>query len=143
MAAKISMKFFLLWACRLVVGGTFICAAGFKIADPSAFVTDIGHYHLLPYPLNIALGVYLPWLELLSGVSLLCRWRERSALILIIGMCGIFCLALASAWFRALDINCGCFGHSAAASSLLLAFVRSLVLGATALLLFKNLLQKK
>ena len=135
MAAKIPVNAVFLWCCRLLLGGTFIWASVLKIADPATFVTDVGHYHLLPHPLTLAIGVYLPWLELLCGIGVLCRWRERGALILVLGMCGVFFFALASAWFRGLDINCGCFGHSDVSSSLSLAIARAAGLGFLALLL--------
>ncbi len=132
------MKNIFLWVGRFILGGAFAYAALHKIVDPSAFATDIGHYHLLPYPLTLALGLYLPWLELFCGVGVLCRRRERGALLLIALMCGVFCVALASAWFRGLDINCGCFGHGTASSDLPLALARSFALGMLALFLFKQ-----
>lgn len=132
------MKTALLWIFRLLLGGVFIYAAALKIADPAGFATDIQHFRLLPYPLTLGLGLYLPWLEIICGVSVLCRWRERCALLLLAGLCFVFSVALASAWYRGLDINCGCFGHGTAASDLPLAFARSLLLGLVALFLFKQ-----
>jgi len=124
--------------CRLILAGVFIYAGAIKILDPQSFATDIGHYRLLPYPLTLAMGVYLPWLELLCGVAVLFRWRERGALLVLLGLCGLFAVALASAWFRGLDINCGCFGHATVASTLPIAFARSLALGLVALYLFRR-----
>ena len=132
------MKNIFLWIARLLLGGTFAVAAVQKILDPAAFAADIGHYHLLPYPLTLALGLYLPWLEFACSVGVLCRWRERSACLLTAMMCGVFFAALSSAWWRGLDINCGCFGHSVTATGLPLAIARSLVLGLLALLLFRE-----
>ena len=138
MAEKPSMKNFLFWCGRLLLGGTFAYAALSKIPDPTAFASDIALYHLLPHSFTLVLGLYLPWLELFCGIGVLCRWRERGALLLTAGLCGIFCVAIGSAWFRGLDINCGCFGHSTAPSALPLAFIRSLVLGLLALFLFRQ-----
>lgn len=76
MAANPSLKTVLLWLGRLILGGTFVYAASFKILDPPAFVADIGHYRLLPYLLAVALGIYLPWLELLCGTAVLIRRLE-------------------------------------------------------------------
>lgn len=132
------VKILALWLCRLLLGGTFAYAALSKIADPAAFATDIAHYQLLPHPLTLILGLYLPWLELICGVAVLCRWRERGALLLTALMCAIFCAAIASAWFRGLDINCGCFGQSTSPSALPLAFARSLALGLLALFLIRQ-----
>jgi len=132
------MKNTLFWIARLLLGGTFAVAAAQKILDPATFATDIGHYHLLPYPLTAALSLYLPWLELICGIGVLCRWRERGACLLIAAMCGLFFAALCSAWWRGLDINCGCFGHSVTATDLPLAIARSLVLGLLAIFLFRK-----
>ena len=63
------------WFCRLVLGGTFAWAAVAKILDPQAFAADIDHFRLLPYPLTLAAGVYLPWLELVCALAVLARWR--------------------------------------------------------------------
>ncbi|HKB56676.1 MAG TPA: MauE/DoxX family redox-associated membrane protein [Lacunisphaera sp.] len=122
--------------CRLLLGGTFAYAAASKLLDPSAFATDIGHYRLLPYPLTILLAVYLPWLELLCAAAVLIRRLERGALVLLLGLCTLFSVALASAWWRGLDINCGCFG-AGAPGNLSLAFVRSLCLGGLGLYLLR------
>jgi hypothetical protein len=48
------------------------------------------------------------------------------------------CLALASAWFRGLDIDCGCFGHAITSTSLPLALARSFTLGLVALYLLNR-----
>lgn len=123
---------------RLGLGGLFVYASLQKILDPSAFATDIGHFRLLPHPLVLLLALYLPWVELVAGLALLCRWRERGALLLIALQCVVFFVALVSAWSRGLDINCGCFGHSTDASDLPLAIARSLALGALAIVLFRH-----
>ena len=138
MAALPSVKILALWLCRLLLGGTFAYAALNKIADPAAFATDIAHYRLLPYALTLAFGLYLPWLELICGIAVIFRRRERGALLLSALMCAIFCVAIASAWFRGLNINCGCFGHSTSPSALPLAFARSLALGLLALFLIRQ-----
>ncbi len=137
MAENSKIKTIALWLGRLVLSGTFAFAAVQKISDPTVFATDIAHYRLLPHPLTLLFALYLPWLELICSASILSRRCERSALILTAIMCGIFSAALASAWFRGLDINCGCFGHSTAVSSLPLALARSFTLGCLALILFR------
>ena len=137
-----SLKTAGLWTGRLLLGGTFIIAAALKIKDPPAFVADIDHYRLLPYPLALTTGVYLPWLELLCGTAVLVRRLERGALALLLGLCGLFSLALAAALARGLDINCGCFGHGTTAN-LPMALARSLVLGLITYLLLKQSLQTK
>jgi putative oxidoreductase len=137
MAGSPSLKTVMLWAGRLLLGGTFAYAAVLKLADPATFATDIAHYRLLPYPLTLAVSVYLPWLELVCAMAVLVRWRERGAQALLLGVCVVFSLALASAWWRGLDISCGCFGHAGVATALPFALARSTALGLVALLLLK------
>jgi len=116
MESPSSLKTAAHWCCRLLLGGTFIYAATLKIMDPAAFVADIDHYRLVAYPLAAVLGVYLPWLEVVCGLAVVLRWRERGALVLLLTLCTVFSVALASAWMRGLDINCGCFGRGTTAN---------------------------
>jgi putative oxidoreductase len=125
----------LLLAARVALGGLFVYAGASKALDPAQFAEDIGHYRLLPHALALVLAVYLPWLEIICGGAVLARWRYRGALSLLAALCGIFALALGSAWWRGLDIECGCFGH-ALSSTLPFALARSIGLGAIALVLF-------
>ena len=138
MAASSSLMKTLAWLGRIILGGTFVYAAVFKIRDPAGFVADIGHYRLLPYPLAVALGVYLPWLELLCGTAVLIRRLEQGALLILTGLCALFGVALASAWIRSLNIDCGCFGHAITSSSLPLALARTLSLDLIAFCLLRR-----
>lgn len=134
MAANSSISTALSWLGRLILGGIFICGGAIKCFDAPTFAADIDQYHLLPYPLTIVAGVYLPWLELVCGTAVIFRWKESGALVLLAGLCGIFCIATASAWLRGFGIDCGCFGH-AATTTLPVAFTRSFMLGLIALYL--------
>lgn len=136
MAAYPPMKSAGDWLFRLLLGGTFAYSAASKLLDPSAFAADIGHYHLLPHPLTLAAAVYLPWLELFCATAVLsCRF-ERGALLLLLGLCGLFSLALASAWWRGLDLTCGCFGGRTATTAPW-ALARSVVLALAAYYLLR------
>lgn len=130
-----SMKNVLHLLGRTLLGLVFIFAGASKFRDPSAFAISIGHYHLLPYPLIVFASVYLPALEIICGLTVLFgRWCYRGALFNLAILCALFSAALVSAWMRGLDIDCGCFG-AALKSSLPVAMLRSLGMGATALLL--------
>ena len=57
------------------------------------------------------MSVYLPWLEIAAGAALLGkRWR-LGALLIVAGLLLVFMGALGSAWWRGVDVSCGCFGH--------------------------------
>jgi uncharacterized membrane protein YphA (DoxX/SURF4 family) len=99
------------WIARLGFSGIFLFAAAPKIIDPAAFALAIGHYRLIPTPGPALVAHTLPWLELVIALALLVgrRWLA-AAWLLALGLSTVFLIAVASAWWRGLDIACGCFG---------------------------------
>lgn len=104
-----------IWACRLLVAGTFIYAAYGKILDPVGFAEDIRNYQALPYELwNLSAGI-VPMVELLAGIVLLTGFREhgRKAAAAVLGVLTcMFLVLIASVIIRDIDITCGCFGKA-------------------------------
>ena len=98
--------------CRLVLGGVFIYASLDKIANPAEFAKAIGNYHVLPFGLENLLALFLPWLELLTGILLIAGIMVDGATILIISMNIIFIFAISQALARGISIECGCFSVS-------------------------------
>ena len=96
---------------RLVVGATFIYAGVVKAISPVRFTVDIHNYHLLPWPMAVALAFYLPWLEIVGGLAMLLGRPYRAAISILVALTMIFIVASASARIRGIDITCGCFGH--------------------------------
>ncbi len=64
----------------LIVAGIFIYAGAIKALDPVQFASDIDNYKMLPWPINVALAFYLPWLEIFCGFALIFRVFYRGAL---------------------------------------------------------------
>ena len=95
---------------RGVIGSVFIYAGVLKALDPVQFAADVDNFRLLPHALSCAVGVYLPWLEILAGAAMIFGIWRAGASVLLGGMLMIFFIALSSAWARGLDIRCGCFG---------------------------------
>jgi putative oxidoreductase len=95
----------------VLIGGLFIYAGIMKAFDPVGFARDIDNYKFLPWPVAVALGLYLPWLEILSGLALVTRRLYRGALLILAGLIIVFIAASIIAKARGLDISCGCFGH--------------------------------
>jgi putative oxidoreductase len=98
-------------ACRFILGAIFIIAGGMKIARPGDFFSDLLGYRV-PFPemfLRI-IAVFLPWLEVLTGVGLLLNVWAETIRPLVAGLCLIFVVMLGQAVLRGLDLNCGCFG---------------------------------
>lgn len=123
---------------RAVLAAVFIAAGVLKAIDPAGFAADIDNYRVLPHAASVALSLYLPYLEMLCGAALLLRWLERGALALTGAMLAAFMLALASAWWRGLDIACGCFGTGGAHGGYAFALARDAALLAAVAVLWKR-----
>ena len=102
---------------RLVVGLVFIVASISKISDPMAFSNIIDNYHVTPVFVNNLVALFLPWIELFIGLGLLLDVYPKtcSKLSIILLLWFIFILSLA--YFRGININCGCFSVDQGSSS--------------------------
>ncbi len=101
------------WLLRLALAGIFIAAAVVKIADPARFHAALLTYRMLPDTVAPAVALWLPWLELGTGVAILWPQHRRAALWLVIALNVVFLAAIGQAAARGLDIVCGCFGRPA------------------------------
>ena len=113
---------------RIALGLLFVFAGATKAYDPGAFAIEIHRYNLIPWFPGALASIYLPWLEILLGVLLILKRFERGALLLITGLLILFTLALASATYRGLGIDCGCFGKAFAATGTIFPLVRNFLL---------------
>jgi putative oxidoreductase len=111
----------------LGVSGIFLAAGIFKSLDPTSFATAIFHYRILPWSVSAALGLYLPYLEMIAAISLWHQVTHRAALWILLLLLIFFTGALVSAAMLHLDITCGCFGV-ASESSLVAAIIRNILL---------------
>lgn len=102
---------------RLALAAILIAAAPHKLYDPVAFAHSVGSYQLLPELLIQPLAQTLPWLELVLAALLLCRAWTGTALILTNLLFAVFLAVLASAQYRGLNVDCGCFVSGGSASS--------------------------
>ena len=84
----------------------------------------------------LALG--LPPFEVVFGGLLLIGVWRRTAAVGMLGLCGVFALALVSALLRGLSVDCGCLGGHVAPSSTqgCLSLVRDAALGAGSLIIY-------
>ena len=96
----------------ILIGAVFIYAGIVKVMEPIAFAKDIDNYKMLSWPVSVALGFFLPWLEIAAGIALVTRWMERGGLLLLTALTTVFIIASLVAKSRGLDISCGCFGHA-------------------------------
>lgn len=95
---------------RLALGGVFLYAAGAKILAPGQFAVAVSNYRLLPHEWTHLAAITVPWVEAIAAaLVILGVWLRPSALVLL-GLTGVFLVAISSALARGLNIECGCFG---------------------------------
>jgi hypothetical protein len=115
---------------RLGIGGMFIFASVFKIADPKGFAVLIAQYQFLPHNLINLWALVLPQVEFWFGLALIATPFVKECTLVILALFASFIIALV--WALALDlgITCGCFQLEGAQSKseAWTALVRDLVL---------------
>jgi putative oxidoreductase len=119
-----------------LLAAVFIYAGAVKAFDTSHFYQDILAYHLVSEESAWLLAHFLPWFEVIAGVSLFVKSIQFYAGLVIASLLLVFMTAILSAWIRHLNIECGCFGSSASESSYAWILLRdSLLLFSTMYLL--------
>lgn len=104
----------LAWLVRLGLAAVFLGAAAVKIWDPAAFHTAILTYRILPESWVPSVALWLPWVEVCTGLALLRPRHRRAALWIVAVLTTVFLFAIGQAAWRGIDIVCGCFGRDAA-----------------------------
>ena len=97
---------------RLILGLVFIYAGSIKIGDMPNMAQSIENYRLVPVVTTNILGIILPPIELLAGICLIVGLFYEGALTILTTLLIVFVIAVQSAIFRGLDIECGCFSTS-------------------------------
>ena len=130
------MKRALALALRVVLGALLALAGALKLGDPAAFASEIANFRLLP-ALAPYLAAVLPTTEIVLAAALVAapaRWRRGAELATVL-MFVVFGVAVGSAYFRHIDITCGCFGGGGdPITALTLARNVSLVIAAAVLI---------
>lgn len=96
-------------ASRVGLGGMFVFASWFKIQNPHEFAMLVAQYQFLPsWSVNL-FGLFMPQLELWTGLAIIFTRWNREATALLLAMFVAFIIALGQAVYRDLGITCGCF----------------------------------
>jgi uncharacterized membrane protein YphA (DoxX/SURF4 family) len=98
------------WVLRVLLAMILVVAGIAKAFDPETFAVEIDRFQLTPWSLSVVLAFFLPWLEIVTAIALFLRKLYLGALLSVSGLGIVFTVAVGSAWWRGLDISCGCFG---------------------------------
>jgi uncharacterized membrane protein YphA (DoxX/SURF4 family) len=102
---------------QIALGVIFVAAALPKIVDPPSFAQMIYNYRLVPGALVNFMGLFMPWLEILTGLALILGIWKTAARNLIAAMLVTFIVAIAINLARGNAVDCGCFAVAAAPKS--------------------------
>lgn len=97
---------------RIFLGVILGWAGIVKIRNPEAFIEIVKVYNLLPEELVVLWGIFLPWIELVTGLFLFFGLWHKSSVLSSSGVFLIFAAAVSINILRGADINCGCFGFN-------------------------------
>jgi uncharacterized membrane protein YphA (DoxX/SURF4 family) len=95
---------------RLTIGGVLFAAGYLKVDKLDISQMAVRSYELLPIPIANFLGLTLPFFEVVIGLLLILGAATRVFAALGGFTMFIFIIAIAQAWARGLNIDCGCFG---------------------------------
>ena len=97
---------------EFLIAALFIYAGVLKAWDPLGFANDIDNYKLLPWSIGVRLAFFLPWLEVVCGLTILARRYYYGSVSILILLVSVFIAAGVIAKARGIDVACGCFGHA-------------------------------
>ena len=101
---------------RVVLGVVLVAASWHKLFDPEGFAAIIQNYNLLPQPWVWPVALVLPWIEIFCGLALLSGICVRGGILIGSLLMAVFMAALLINAIRGVDISCGCFTNSNAAT---------------------------
>jgi len=95
---------------RLILGGVLLVAGYLKVGSPDKSQMAVRAYEMLPISIANLFGLFLPFFEVAIGALLILGALTRVIAILGGVTMFAFIIAIAQAWVRGLNIDCGCFG---------------------------------
>lgn len=95
----------------VALGGIFIYSGTEHLVSPIQFLRSITNYGILTAWWNFWLAFFLPSIQMCVGFGLLFKGLDRVSKYVSLILLLTFLIAQLSAYFRGIDIDCGCFGN--------------------------------
>lgn len=138
---SISYKGALHWytlIARIFLGTLFLWAGFSKMPQPENFARTIDAFQLLPSMLILPAAIAIPWIEILTGLSLVIGFQTRSSIYVGLCLLCLFIIVLAVNIFRGINnVPCGCFGSNLD-NSLSMIITRNVLIISLCLPLIRN-----
>ena len=123
----------------IVLAAIFIYLGASKLTHVDDYYEAIINYKLVSNEFAAALTYFLPVVEILAGLTVISQRFKGGALITIFSLLMIFETALLCAYFRDLDISCGCSANGDVGGLLLPIFRNFALIAITSFLYWKNM----
>jgi hypothetical protein len=101
---------------RFLLGALFLWASATKVPDMAAFAESVANYRIVPPALVPLVASAVVGVEIAAAVALILNLWARAAALLLAALLAAFTVGLAGALARGIDLACGCFGGSDAAT---------------------------
>ena len=82
---------------QFALGVLFLAASLSKLGDLNDFANQVNHYRLAPVAWVNLIAMVTPWVELLTGLSLVLRVKPRAGAFVALVMMIVFTVAVAAA----------------------------------------------
>lgn len=100
-------------AIRLVLGGIFLAAGFSKVGAPLQVLATVYSYQIvIPDWAANTIAHTLPWMEILLGIGLIAGLWLPAVSCCAAAVLAVFTIMTAQAWWRGLEIDCGCIDLS-------------------------------
>jgi uncharacterized membrane protein YphA (DoxX/SURF4 family) len=118
-------------------GVLLIYSSLYKIQSPYEFAKAIENYRILGEGLSRWAAVWIPYLEAITGLLLILGvWIDAAVTINALFML-VFLILVSQAYFRGLDIQCGCYAFDEASTIKLTKLLENLFLLCSSLWLIR------
>jgi uncharacterized membrane protein YphA (DoxX/SURF4 family) len=99
-------------ALRVAMGAYFVWAGGEKIfaSGLDRFAVDVANYKLVGEGMSLAAAYIVPWAEIVAGICFMLGVLRKGSWLAMLGLVTVFAVSIGSAWWRGMDIRCGCTG---------------------------------